>query len=158
MNLLELPDLHGLSRAICQDGTGTISRSQFEAILRATLPPAEILCKEEVDRMWAWFEHREDGDIEQEDLAKWIMKPSTPLMLDAEHGICTFFDLRSALHPLFQDEKKKSDMLFCSYDSDSVFLVLFPGRVRRPTTRTATPRWICASSWRPTGCCRTRCG
>eukprot|EP00435_Cladocopium_sp_Y103_P054584 s1087_g17.t2 len=50
------------------EGTGTVSKSQFESLLRAALPLDEILYKEEVDHLWAYFPKRDDGDIENSDL------------------------------------------------------------------------------------------
>ena len=54
-----------------------------------------------MDEFWAYFSKREDGDVEKSDLVDWILKPSTPLML-TESGNLAFFDLKSALQPLFQ--------------------------------------------------------
>ena len=84
-----------------QEGSGTLSKIQFESILRAALPYDETLYKEEVEEFWEHFTKREDGDIENRDLVNWILKPSTPLML-TESGDLAFFDLKAALHPLFQ--------------------------------------------------------
>ncbi len=54
-----------------------------------------------VDHLWAYFPKRDDGDIENSHLVDWILRPSTPLML-TNAGDLAFFDLKSALYPLFQ--------------------------------------------------------
>ena len=57
-----------------------------------------------VDHLWSYFPKRDDGDIENSDLVEWILRPSTPLML-TDAGDLAFFDLKSALYPLFQVQR-----------------------------------------------------
>jgi len=99
-------------RKFDQEGSGTIRKSQFESILRAALPLDEILYKEEVDHLWSYFPKRDDGDIENSDLVEWILRPSTPLML-TDAGDLAFFDLKTALYPLFQVYNQNGDGYVC---------------------------------------------
>ncbi|CAK9038399.1 unnamed protein product [Durusdinium trenchii] len=115
-NVVTTNKLMIILRKFDQEGSGTISRSQFEQILRTVLRASsnsdEILYKEEVDEFWAYFSKREDGDVEKSDLVDWILKPSTPLML-TESGNLAFFDLKSALQPLFQAYNQNGDGFIC---------------------------------------------
>lgn len=102
-------------RKFDQEGTGTVSKSQFESLLRAALPLDEILYQEEVDHLWAYFPKRDDGDIENSDLVDWILRPSTPLML-TDAGDLAFFDLKFAIQPLFQVYNQNGDGYVCLHE------------------------------------------
>ncbi|CAE7769522.1 CML25 [Symbiodinium pilosum] len=100
VDALDLQKLKVLLRRFDKDHTGTLSRTQFEGILRSTLPATETVSRDDMDHMWSKFPKREDGDAEYDDFIKWILKPSTPLSV-TPLGELVFFDLKAALEPLF---------------------------------------------------------